>query len=59
MKTYYITKGTNGYLIRDYPEHHGMACNEIYAFSTLKEARDYLPKLFEPKPTKQPRKANQ
>jgi hypothetical protein len=30
---------------------HGMYADEFYAFSTLQEALNYLPKLFETQPT--------
>lgn len=47
MSTYFITEANRGYIIRDYIE-RGMMCQE-WAFSTLKEAQEYLPTLFEPK----------
>lgn len=52
MKTYEITQATKGYVIRDFPDHRGLCSNELYAFSTLKEAQAYLPNIFEPKPVK-------
>ncbi len=47
MREYIVTQTTHGFTIRNYPP-QGAIVNELYAFSTLKELTDYLPKLLEP-----------
>lgn len=47
MKEYRIVECKHGYVIQEKPEERYMASDRIWAFSTLKEVQDYLPKLFE------------
>lgn len=48
MKKYEILQATKGYLVTGMSEYRGETASEIYAFSTLKEAQEYLPTIFEP-----------
>lgn len=51
-RQYTIVKADKGYLISDMPEHPGLYAKELYAFSTLKDAQEYLPEIFEPQQPK-------
>jgi hypothetical protein len=45
MREYRITECKHGFLVQQKPEEMYYT-GEMWAFSTLKEVQDYLPKLF-------------
>jgi hypothetical protein len=52
MRELKLMQVQRGYILRD--DSDAWVVKEMYAFSTLKELRDFLPELLEPKKTKQP-----